>query len=492
MHMPLLSFSNPRIVLTIGDDGVVVVPFGLQDSTPFFAAANDTYAEQEVLGFLARNPTACITLFADNLAQDYRNDELPPLSFFDRRKVLRRRLRQLFPTSRLTAALQSKNEPRRVMMIGIQKDSLLFLWADRLKDRHPTILLLPVEGALLASRLMKEDAAEGWVLTLSQHRSGGLRQIVTYKNDLIFTRLTPLPSGKNASDFLIRDLKATLDYLSRLGLRNPKELSALLLLPEGTSENKSLRDLSFKSIRALSPADAGKLLALPITPHENDRNADILFAALTASYRKPVLPLRLPETLNAWRSNNLRHWGTRIAYASIVLAGLITLWNAGDLLSLLYRTQREASLLSASNRALEQAKSKATPITISLALKKQAVARQKIFEQFKIVPWHSLNQLSRRFDPTATLVGIDWSHDAEAERIMIILRLNTDAAMQNKADAVKNFHRAALTLADAMPDYTLVGIEPPFHAKPEDTLTSSSSEPEEPVGRITLERRTHD
>ena len=489
MMAPSLTFLKPSIVLTVGDDGIIAVPFGLKDSTPFFAATSDPYAEKELLAFVARHPHATVTLLADHLSQDYRSDELPPLNFFDRRKLVERRLKQSYPTARLTAVLRYKSDPRRVTMIGLQKESPLFNWADRLNDRRPSLRLLPVEGSVLASRLMNEEASNGWVMTLSRHKSGGLRQIVTFKNDLVFTRLTASPSDDALTEFLIRDVNATLDYLFRLGLREPKELSVLLLMSEETFYLEKIRTLSLKSIRSLSPHEAGKLLNLPLIPEQNDQNADILFSALTASNRWPRLSLRLPQSRKASIPSDLTLWGTRVACLCLIMALGATVWNGSHLAFLFYQIHKESSLLSGSNRALEQASTGARPIIGPFELKKKALERHNIFEGFKKMPWRPLNQLSLRFDPTASVIALDWNTEDVPEKLEVTLRLNAATATSDKAQAVESFQSAVKALAEVMKDYTLVSIDPPYHANPNDMIASSQTEPEDAVGRVTFERR---
>jgi len=48
-------------------------------------------------------------------------------------------------------------------------------------------------------------------MLVSRQKSGGFRQIVTFKNDLVFTRLTPLPSAEASggeAEIISRDIKA--------------------------------------------------------------------------------------------------------------------------------------------------------------------------------------------------------------------------------------------------------------------------------------------
>ena len=97
--------TSPRFLLTIGDDGAFLLPEGA-DLQPLFAAAGDRHAEDRIMGLLARHAKAPLTLMADTLAQDIRQEVLPRLNWFDRRKLAARRLKLAFPHTRFAASLQ--------------------------------------------------------------------------------------------------------------------------------------------------------------------------------------------------------------------------------------------------------------------------------------------------------------------------------------------------------------------------------------------------
>ena len=354
--------TRPHIILMIGDDGIVVVPHHIRDAVPFFMPMENTTAKQEILDFIARSPTAKITLFADNLAQDYRSDTLPHLNFIDQAKLAERRLKLNFPAARLTARLRFKKSKDRQLMIGLNESNAVFGWAEKLHARLPTITLLPVEGARLIARLMPESAT-GWAMLVSRQKSGGLRQIVTYKNDLVFTRLTPLPAHPDdEAETIARDIKASLDYLTRHGLRGEKELAVLLLMPDNLHTNVAFKNLPLKSLRSLSSFEAAKKLALDFAPAKTDSGADLLFAAhLFAS--RPVLSLMLPDTRKIWLSQKITQWGLRVASLALIAAVLGTLWRAEDLTTTLYHVQKESAAHQNAHAALSHAQANAAPVT---------------------------------------------------------------------------------------------------------------------------------
>ncbi|MDR3423470.1 MAG: hypothetical protein P4M13_00110 [Alphaproteobacteria bacterium] len=490
-----LSFSRPRIILMIGDDGIVVVPWETSHAQPFFVSAEDHGAAQDVLDFVARNPQARVTLFADNLAQDYRSDELPRLSIFDRAKLIRRRLKQVFPSALLTAHLNFKHSRDRVLMIGLHESNPVFLWADKLRNRLPDIALLPVEGARLAARLMPE-AANGWAMLVCRQKSGGFRQIVTYKKDLVFTRLTPL-SPADASDddaeMIARDIQASLDYLTRQGLRDPLDLSVLLLMPDNLHSAVAFENLSLKSVRSLSPAAAAKHLSLPFTPEDDACDADIVFAAHLLLAMRPCLTLMLPEARQILRENTVRKFGLRAACAALLLVVLSGMWQAGSLISTLYRAETEAATLAKTRNALAEMQASAAPTTEPLGRMRQALERKRIYAQETPTPWAGLNELTGGALQDSQIVKLDWKKDGDAapEVLTVTLRMTGSGNADDRAETVAAFTHAAQNIARAMPDYKVTDTKPPYPALPQEAVqTAEKTVATEPVGEISLQRKT--
>ncbi len=480
---------RPRIILTIGDDAVIAVPHEIPDTAPMIAPADDKLAVQKIIEFIARAPSARITLFADTLSQDYRCEDLPPLNLIDRTKLIRRRLKQAFPAARLRACLNFRKTPHRALLIGVHEDNPVFDWADRLRSRLPDIALLPIEGSRLMSRLMPE-AAGSWAMMVSRQKSGGFRQIVTFKNDLVFTRLTPLPSADvsgDESEILARDIKASLDYLARHGLRDPKELSVLIL---GTGGNAStFKSLPLKSIRFMSPALAAKQLGLPFAPEEKDASSDLLFAAHLVSRLIPSLPLMLPDVRAVWLTQFVQKWGMRLSVACLAVVVALTLWRAGDFAATLYQTQKEALQLAKTHFILEQEKAQAAPLTGPLGRLRQALERRHIYERPTPMPWRALNDLSKGIDQNSQIVALEWKRNesAEIESLRIVFRVINENPLAERAETVALFSRIAQNIAEAMPNYSIVTLKPPYPALPQESVTAVPTAAEEPTGEIMLE-----
>jgi hypothetical protein len=473
----------------VGDDGLLVVPYELPDATPFFAPLDNKAAAQEVVDFIDRFPQARLTLCADNQTQDYRTEELPPLSFWDKRKLAQRRLKQAFPSARLTAFRTFGKAPHKALLIGLHPSNQVFVWAERLRNRLPEIVLLPPEGATLIPKLIA-DAKEGWAMLIARERTGGFRQIVTHKGDLLFSRITPLPhpdASENEANIIARDIKASVGYLSRLGLQDSQELSVLLLLPE--KDKDAFVDLSLKSLSFLPPAIAAVRLKLPFAPEDNDPNADILFAAHLVSCPFPALRLMLPETRAAWKTQLIKKTGTRAAFAGLAASLALTLWNAGDLVTTLYRTQKEAIQLAKTHAVLTDKKSEFGPVTEPLGLMRQALARRHVFEKSTPTPWNSLTQLSNGLAPDTALSHVEWKKEGASTPEVVRVTFSTAAENDDRADSVAAFAQAAQRISEAMPDFKVAFAKPPYPALPTDAVSVEQKTASEALGEIVLEKK---
>jgi hypothetical protein len=488
-----ISLFRPRIILMIGDDGIVVVPYDITGTSPFFVATDNKSAAQEITEFIARYPQARLTLFTDNLTQDYRSDDLPRLNFLDRAKLINRRLKQTFPAARLTASVRFKKTPNRVLMIGLHESNSVFTWADRLHARLPDIALLPVEGTRIAKRLMPESA-NGWAMLVSRQKSGGFRQIVTFKNDLVFTRLTPLPPAdviEDTAETVARDIKASLDYLTRHGLRDPQELSVLLLIPDDIHSAVAFESLSLKSIRLLSPAKAARQLSLTFAPDADDDAADILFAAHLLTRQRSTLSLMLPDARQVWLTQNVRQWGMRAACAALMVVAAATIWRAGDFAATLYRAQKENAQLDQTRDLLKQAQDNAAPVTEPLGRMRQALERRHIYERQTPAPWQGLNELASGLDQNSKIVKLAWAKDNDVapEIFTVSLRIASEANSNDRAETVAAFARVTQNIAHSMPDYQVESTKPPYPALPQESVTVATNVTEDPVGEITIKRK---
>ncbi len=476
------SALRPRFILMVGDDGVLFVPYRVTGAPePFFVPNADEKGAASALAALARHPDIPVTLFADMLAQDFRREDIPRLSPLDRPRLIRRRLQQAFPQARLTASFTLNAARTHLLMTGLHENAPVFDWLERLKPRTPHICLLPVECADMAMRLLP-DAATGWALILSRQRTGGFRQIVTHKGELVFTRLTPpLPpqaAPQEIAEAVSRDIKASLGYLGRLGLSDSGQLRTMLLMPDTLHDALEKITLPVHSVTLLSPYKAARHLHLPFLPNADNSYGDLLYAGWLAQKRKPRLTLMLPDMKMARQTETIRRWGMRVAMAALLFALGATALQAGDLLAALVRNQKETAQLAELHKKLADMRT-ADPAGESVARLRQALERKHLFASPMPMPWAAFEALNRGLGENARLVKLDWQNDngkTGDEVMQAQLRLTNNASLADRETTVAHFQQVAQNAAQAMPDYNVRLTRYPFPALPQETLSNSAPE----------------
>ena len=76
--------EKPHLVLLIGDDGILCLPFRMPGAPPPFFADHNDERLRFIPSLAAKHREIPVTLLADTLSQDLRRDALPRLSRFDR------------------------------------------------------------------------------------------------------------------------------------------------------------------------------------------------------------------------------------------------------------------------------------------------------------------------------------------------------------------------------------------------------------------------
>lgn len=495
-----LSSSRSQFILMIGDAGVLCVPYNIPEiAEAQFAAHGDNPASHDIIEHLKQHRKYPVILLADMLAQDYRQETLPRLNLLDRPKLIERRMKQAFPQARLTACMPIPSSRTQVIMAGLHDDSPLFDWLDKLKLHHPRIGLLPLECAGLAMTILP-DAKDSWAMIISHQRTGGFRQIVTYKGQLIFTRLTaPLPADSPPEDManiLQRDVKASLGYLGRLGLSDSSQLRVAFILPDIVHEAMEVIELPVHSLTLISPHKIAAHLHLPFVPKAQDGYGDLLFAGWVAQKRRLLLPLMPPEMKRARTDYFLRLYGMRVATLALISMLAVTLWHAGGLAMTALHLHTENQKLEQLNNQLAHDRAAAAPVTEPLGKLRQALARKRLFSEPVVSPWPSLNQMTQGFTGQTRVVKLNWQNDQgqkggeviQADLQFVSEESSSPTNQLDKEQIIARFQQVAQKVAEALPNHVVEITRYPFPAMPEESLSNSSQEhiADEPTAELTI------
>ncbi|MGE3474403.1 MAG: hypothetical protein AB7H70_01215 [Rhodospirillaceae bacterium] len=307
-----------EFVLSIGDDNVVLTRFVDGKVANAWLGSPDSAMAQEELGeALAEDPRGRVSVLIDTLDQSFKEEEIPRVGIFDRRRVLARHINMAFPGQSLRGARLIDQTSKKTLvyeMASVPLEGRIVGWLDfinSLPNEKGGIYTIATESVDLIRELAPKDIAEEaapaadgaapekknhWRHFIGINVTGGLRQIIEKNGRLSLTRVTQAPPDDTPpadfADMIVRDFKATITYIRRLGYQVGEPLDVVVLT---SAENKAvLEDLTWDGARSVSvytPYEAGALLNLGSLGRPDQAHSDVLHAAWFVAKRKPTLPL---------------------------------------------------------------------------------------------------------------------------------------------------------------------------------------------------------
>ena len=329
--------SVTRFILTIGDDGAVLVQLrgGVLADAVFIGP--DSEDGLEILnGYLRSDSRAEIVVAADVLEQMYREEQMPRVGRLDRANVLRRRLDVAFPQDRLKAALPIPAEGR-LIFASLPETEAIRQWVEYLETLPNPVTgfcLMPLESAGIAAELgpgVTGETRQVWRVLVSQQATSGFRQIFETGGRMVVTRLSQTPSAEltpeAAAQLIERELRSSISYVKRLGYSDQDRLDLIVLGTPEICRAVEERDLPVASLAAYTPYQAGLLLGLGEVAPEDSGLSDVLHAQWLAEKKRPLLtlptePLRERLTYD------------RIFRIGFAMAAALTLIAVGEVMSL--------------------------------------------------------------------------------------------------------------------------------------------------------------
>ncbi len=257
-----------------------------------------------------------VLILNDMVEQHYRKERIPKVSAFDRASIVKRRVSAAFPSYPIRSALKLKEKaPNRD---GQQGGDIYLLAAVPLSENVRKTLaavqksyaaisgfaLLPVESAGMVQTLSKKlskvtEKASVWSIFVGQHRSGGLRQIVTKNGELALTRMTPIVDSDIDHELwaseVANELKGTMSYLTRFGFDTSDGLD-VTVIANNSAADRVVAKIDFDcNLSVLTSTEAANLLGLKIGRQEEMRYADPLHIAWTGRKTSLALPLQAAQ-----------------------------------------------------------------------------------------------------------------------------------------------------------------------------------------------------
>ena len=317
--------AKSEFILSLGDDNVVLTRLVDGKVANAWLASPDPATATEELGeALAEDKKCKISILIDTLDQTLREEELPKVGILDRRKVLGRHVNMAFPGANLRGARLIETTASGGLLYqfaAIPLDGRIPGWiefVESLPNERGGIYSIAAENVdMLAALAPKDEPAppaetgkdapaapqiNRWRHMIGINATGGLRQIIEKNGRLSLTRVTQAPPPETPpaefADMIIRDFKATITYIRRLGYAVGEPLDLVVLT---TGENKAAMDaLNWEGARSVSiytPYEAAATLGLGSIGREDQAFCDVLHAAWFSAKRKTTLPLTRAATL---------------------------------------------------------------------------------------------------------------------------------------------------------------------------------------------------
>lgn len=289
-------------ILTIGDEAIILSRMAHGRLIEAYTLpAEPSAMPEDILRILQSDATAPVYVLLDVMEQYYKDDPLPLVPFWERPALIRRHLGMAYPGNGVKAAIPLNKAGRSYfhLLMGAPETDRLAAWfsfVDQLTNPFGGIYLLPYESLGLAGSLLP-DGGKGltghrWVALIGYDRSGGFRQIVEKNGRLAMSRLTHTPLDESQPDVcvedILRDFKATLGYVRRMGYVDQDVLDVVIVTSEpilAILRDKDWREARF--VELITPEEAGKQLNLGKTAVPDQPGiADLLHAAWFGAKRR--------------------------------------------------------------------------------------------------------------------------------------------------------------------------------------------------------------
>ncbi|MBX7197994.1 MAG: hypothetical protein K1X51_01300 [Rhodospirillaceae bacterium] len=432
--------ARSEYVLSIGDDNVVLTKLVDKKVANAWLGSPDPAMAQEELGeALAEDPKAKLSVLIDTLDQSSKEEEIPKVSILDRRKVLARHINMAYPGQNLRGARMVTETDKKTLVYefaAVPLDGHIPGWVEFVEslpnDKGGYYAIAPENADILEALAPKDvpPAEEGknhWRHLVSINVTGGLRQIITKNGRLSLTRLTQAPPPETPpedfADMILRDFKATITYIRRLGYQVGEPLDLVVLT--SVDNKKVLEDLTWDGARSASvytPYEAGMLLNLGSLGREDQAFGDVLHAAWFASKRRPLLPLTRSLAMGD-TMDDIRELAFLAApYVAGVAAAAVLIWAGWTTNQLLEINDQNTALqaqLNQKNAALTSARNLAGGMPYEPGRVRSAIEVDKTLDvgQIDIVP--PLQALARALQSDAVVTSLSINSGVLGQQVTV-------------------------------------------------------------------------
>lgn len=340
-----MSLFNPgKRILLIGGEGIVLygpAKGGIEREIALSWESPDFDQHlTEVLG--KQHQKSPILILFDGADQTYRKEEnIPKLSVFDRRRFIQRKLEQSFLSYPVKASIEivptgrgvlAAKAPSAYLFVAIPETERIDRVVENILEAGNPLVgfgLLPAESQGLVTHVEdrlfgKKGDQSRWAILIGQHEMGGLRQVVVKDGNLALTRMTPVSEagirGPEWVEEVMREFRATLTYIARFGYKPEDGLDVVVVCADAEKhyfENKAMPVTNFQCV---SVAEALSAIGMDKGDTFEDVNyADVLHAAWASKKKSLEIAVSVPSIHRITRPRRI----VRLAMAALMLALLV-------------------------------------------------------------------------------------------------------------------------------------------------------------------------
>jgi len=300
------SSAKYKIVITVGDEGAIIVCVdGTNMVKRLFVPSP---SDEEFTAFFKLFPDAPVYILVDVVDQAYTQHTMPPVSPFNIKKLVKRKLEKDFSENDLTSAIplgreKSGRRDWNYLFISVRNVAPFSDWIDaaaELPNKFAGVYLLPVEMMEFLKDLKKIVFIEKgqkeseWQMIVSHNKVGGFRQIVFKNGKLVFTRISQ-PIGGQTPDVVAGNIEQetlnTIEYIRRLGFDDEKGLDVFVIAAAEVKDMLEENSAIYGKPLFLTPYEIASQLGLKGAATENDRFSDVVVSSYFITHKKHLLKL---------------------------------------------------------------------------------------------------------------------------------------------------------------------------------------------------------
>ncbi len=423
-----LGISRKR-VLVVGGEGVTLfgpTARGIEREAALSWEVPN-FDQQLVEALNDQNKADPVLILFDGADQTYRKEEnIPKLSFIDRDRYIKRKLEQSFPSYPVRASVLVKppGEPSFYLFVALpETDRLDNIAADMLDAGVPLagFGLLPAESvglvtALASKVFTKEDRPSRWAVLISQHETGGLRQVIVKNGNLALTRITPTSEagvhGPGWADEVMREFKATLTYIARFGYTAEEGLDVMVICSSIEKQFFNDKTLPVTNFQCLTTGEALSVIGAKGVSLGDTNFGDALHAAWAAKKSKLAAPVVVPSIQRIMVPRKVAQLASGILALALVALRFFAFSQYSDYLSArndMTEHQRQKELL-------DQEYAQDSKVFDNYPVKPQFIrsvlAVKQLVDSSTINITPTLNVLRASLDNDIKLNSLSFAHDA--------------------------------------------------------------------------------